>query len=192
MKISLKYRLQPLLEIKERAKKKAEILLAKAMARLEEEKKRLKKLEEEKQEIIRKRKEIRRHLHEHVCTGQAKVKESNFGINFLKRLEEEEKQKDQQIEQQKQVILDCETQVKRARREYIDAARELKVMQKHKELWRKKLQLFLSRKEEDEMDELGNIIHQGRIQMGDRGSSGMLHRIKRGSGFAGPSELTGV
>lgn len=160
MKVSLKYRLQPLLVIKEMAKKKAEILLAKAMARLEQEKKRLKKLEEEKQEIIRKRKEVRKSLHEHVCTGRAKVKESHYGINFLKRLEEDEKQKDREIEQQNQVIRDCETQVVRARREYINAAKELKVMQKHKELWQKKLQLFLSRKEENEMDELGNVIHQ--------------------------------
>ncbi|MBI2981081.1 MAG: flagellar FliJ family protein [Deltaproteobacteria bacterium] len=160
IKTALKYRLQPLLDLKVRAKQKAEILLAKAIAQLEAEKKRLKKLEEEKREIIQKRKEVRRELHERLCTGHAKVKESHFGVNYLKRLEEDEKQKDREIEQQHRTIQECETQVKRARREYIDAAKELKVMEKHKELWRKKARLFLNRKEENEMDELGNVIHQ--------------------------------
>ncbi len=38
----------------------------------------------------------------------------------------------------------------------------LQIMEKHKDLWRRKLAAELSRKEELEFDELGNIIHQRR------------------------------
>ena len=56
----------------------------------------------------------------------------------------------------------------RARRDYVDAARELQVMEKHKELWEKKLQNELTRKEEREMDELGGTIHQLRRWRGEK------------------------
>ena len=156
----LRYRLSPLLEIKKRIKKKAEIALAKALIRLEQEKKKLKKLEEEKEQIIRRRKECRRELHQKVCEGQAIARDGSVRVNFLRKLEEDEKKKDEEIKNQKQVIEDCELQVKRAKRDYIDAAKELRVMEKHKELWWKKVQKEISRREEQEMDELGNVIHQ--------------------------------
>jgi len=97
----LKYRLQPLLLIKERARKRAEIALAKALVRLEQEKKKLVKLEEEKKEIIRKRKKIRIELHEKVSTGLASAKDGQVGINFLRKLEDDEKLKDEEIVTQK-------------------------------------------------------------------------------------------
>ncbi len=155
-----KYRLQPLLQIKERARQRAEILLAKAIARLEREKKQLKKLEEEKQKIIARRKEVRRELHEKMLSGNAQARDSQIRGNYLQRLEEDQKKKETEIEAQKKLIEECEVQVKRSRRDYIDAAKELRIMEKHKELWRKKLDLELSRQEEKEMDELGNVIFQ--------------------------------
>ncbi len=156
----LRYRLQPMLDMKERAKKKAEIRLAKALKELDEARKKLKKLEEEKQQIIRRRKECRRELHEKVAAGAATAKDGHNRVNYLRKLEDDEKQKSEEIEQQKKAIEQCEMQVKRARREYIDAVKDLRVMEKHKELWRKKLQHEINREEEKEMDELGNVIHQ--------------------------------
>ena len=81
-------------------------------------------------------------------------------VNFLRKLEDDEKDKTEEIRVQKQVIENCELQVKRARRDYIDAVKDLRVMEKHKELWWKKVKAEISRAEEKEMDELGNVIHQ--------------------------------
>ncbi|MBI3540903.1 MAG: hypothetical protein HY073_02025 [Deltaproteobacteria bacterium] len=155
----LRYRLQPLVEIKTRAKKRAELRLAQALVKLENEKKKLKKLEEEKKEIIRRRKECRLELHHKVSEGEAHVRDGSVRVNFLRKLEEDEKKKEEEITQQKKVIENCETEVKRARRDYIDAAKELRVMEKHKDLWWKKVQAEIDREEEKEMDELGNVIH---------------------------------
>lgn len=166
----LRYRLEPLLEIKRRTKKKSEIRLAKAIARLEEEKKTLKKLEEEKQAIVRRRKECRQELHRKVSEGRARVRDGSVRVNYLRKLEEDEKRKEEEIKQQEQVIENCELELKRAKRDYIDAASDLRVMEKHKDLWRKKVQKELSRLEEREMDELGNVIHQLR-SMGERAES---------------------
>lgn len=160
LKKLLKYRLEPLLEIKKRAKKQAEIRLAKAIAKLEQEKKKLKKLEQEKQKIIERKKECRREFHDKVSAGAAKVQDGSIRVNYLRKLEEDQKEKEQEIEMQKQTIEACETEVKRAKRDYINAANDLRVMEKHKELWRKKVNKELSRLEEVEMDELGNAIHQ--------------------------------
>ncbi len=156
----LRYRLQPMLELKLRARKQAEVRLAQAIVRLEKEKKQLKKLEEEKQKILQRRKECRRELHEKVSEGRAHVKDGSIRINFLRKLEEDEKKKETEIVDQKQVIESCTLQLKRARRDYIDAVKELRVMEKHKGLWHKKVQKEISRIEEREMDELGNVIHQ--------------------------------
>ena len=155
-----KYRLQPLLVIKAQAKKKSEIRLARAIAELEKARKRLKELEREKEEILRRRKECRMELHRKVSGGQAHVKDGSVRINFLRKLEEDEKKKEEEIQAQKRVIENCETIVKRARRDYIDASKDLRVMEKHKELWRKKMNLELLREEEKEMDELGNVMHE--------------------------------
>lgn len=156
----LKYRLQPLLEIKNRAKKQAEIRLAQAIVRLEKEKKKLTKLEEEKQAIIKRRRDCRRELHDKILEGRAHARDGSVRVNFLRKLEEDEKKKEEEIRNQKQLIETCELQVKRARRDYIDAVKELRVIEKHKELWKKKVQKELTRIEEREMDELGNVIHQ--------------------------------
>jgi len=156
----LKYRLEPLLELKKRARQKAEIALAQAIGRLEREKKQLKKLENEKEAIIQRRKDCRRELHNKVLGGHAHASDGSVRVNFLRKLEDDEKKKVEEIQAQKQLIEYCETQVKRARRDYIDAVKELRVIEKHKELWKKKLQKELNRIEEREMDELGNVIHQ--------------------------------
>jgi len=156
----LKYRLEPLLLIKTRARKQAEIRLAQAIMRLEQERKKLKKLEEEKQTIIKRRKECRRELHNKILEGHAHARDGSVRVNYLRKLEEDEKKKAEEIENQKQVIENCELQVKRARRDYIDAVKDLRVIEKHKDLWKKKVQKELTRIEEREMDELGNVIHQ--------------------------------
>ncbi len=156
----LRYRLQPLVELKTRARQKAEIKLAQAIVRLEKEKKKLKTLEEEKEKILQRQSEGRMELHRKIAAGGAHVRDGSVRVNFLRKLEEDEKQKADEIAQQKELIQECELQVKRARRDYIDAVKDLRVIEKHKELWRKKVQAEISRDEEKEMDELGHTIHQ--------------------------------
>jgi flagellar export protein FliJ len=162
-----KYRLQALLTIKQRLKKKAEIQLARAIKELNEAKERLKELEKEKEEIIKAQEKARTEMTERMGSA-AYVGEGNVYMNFLRKLKEDEEAKEEEIEDQKQVVQEKEEGVALARREYIDACKELQVMEKHKELWEKKQRQELNKKEQREMDELGNTIHQLRRWRGER------------------------
>ncbi|HCU23378.1 MAG TPA: hypothetical protein DF383_00030 [Deltaproteobacteria bacterium] len=155
-----KYRLQPMLDVKLRNKRQAEINLGKAIRVLKEEEERLKVLEEEKQEIIRKREQARHEMAEMLRMGESVVADSHGHLNFIKRLKEDEEKKDVEIEDQKDTIRRAEDKVAAAKRDYIEACKEVKIMEKHKELWRKKLKIQLEKEEAKQMNELGNISHQ--------------------------------
>ena len=53
-----------------------------------------------------------------------------------------------------------------AKRDYIDACKEVKIMEKHKELWQKKVKQKLEYEEAKLMNELGNVGHQLRKMRG--------------------------
>lgn len=153
--------------IKAHAKKKAEIQLARAITELKKAKDKLEKLKEEKKKIIELWKEARKEMKSKMASG-AVVGEGNVHINFLRKLKEDEEKKEKEIEEQKNVVAECEDNVAKARRRYIDASKELKTMEKHKELWEKKIKAEITRKEEREMDELGSTIHELRRWRGER------------------------
>lgn len=154
-----KYRLQALLTIKERLKKRAEGALALAIKELSEARKKEKELIKQKDRIIKKIEDGRIKMSEGIGAGSS-IYDGTVHTNFLKSLEEDKEAKEKEIEEQKEVVAEAEKVVARARREYIDAVKELRVMEKHKELWRKKVEHELNRKEEREFNELANTVHQ--------------------------------
>jgi len=162
-----KYRLQALLNLKERLKRRAEIALAKAINELNEAQKKLARLEEEKEKIVENWKAARKEMRAQMDLGVA-VGRGNVHVNFIKKLKEDQEEKEEVIEDQKVVVEDCEGKVALARRNYIDAAKELQVMEKHKELWQKKINEELNAKEQKEMDDLGSTIHQLKKWRGEK------------------------
>lgn len=155
-----KYRLEPLLIVKERYKKQTEIELGRAIKKLKDEKERLKTLEKEKEEIIHKKREARLDMSRKVAVGETRIFDSSLHLNYLEKLQDDLTQKEKEIEKQHENIKEAEENLAKARRNYIDACKDLKTMQKHKELWIKKLNKELNMKEQKELNELGNVIHQ--------------------------------
>jgi len=155
-----KYRLAPLLIVKERHKKQMEIELGRAIKNLNEQKERLKKLQEEKEQIIQRKKNARLEMSRHVTAGETRIFDSSIHLNFLEKLQDDLVAKEKEIERQHEIIKEAEERVKKAKRDYIDASKDLKMMEKHKELWHKKLMKELNYKEQKELNELGNVIHQ--------------------------------
>jgi flagellar export protein FliJ len=155
-----KYRLQVLLILKERAKRACEIELAKALKQLELEKEKLKELEAEKDKIEKRIAKEYLLLNEKVSGGDAKMKDPQLRLNFIRKLKEDLEEIDEQILQQKETIKRAEKHVSRCRSNYMIAAQEMNMMEKHKELWEKQLQKQLSADENKVMNELGNVIHQ--------------------------------
>ena len=155
-----KYRLQVLLIIKERAKRKTEIELARAIKQLEEERKKLEKLEAEKKALEERIKQEQQEMREKVASGHALIKDPQVHLNFIRKLKEDLEELERKIEEQKEEIKKAEKKVQRCRANYILAAQEVNTMEKHKELWQKKVNLELSMEENKLMNELGNVIHQ--------------------------------
>ncbi len=153
--------------IKEREKDRAAAELARAITALHEAREKEKKLIKEKEDIVRRWFKARNEMRGEMDRGTV-VFEGNVHVNYLRKLKEDEEAKQAEIDEQHEVVLSCEDGVAKARREYIDAAKEHQVMVKHKELWRKKVEAELSRKEEREFDELGNTIHQIKKWKGER------------------------
>lgn len=161
-----RYRLQALLTIKQNEKKRAEFALAAAIKELSEAKKRGEELEKEKKEIIEKWNRARKKMTKEMTAGSS-IFDGTVHTNYLRKLKDDEKEKEKEIEEQKEVIKEATEAAAEARRDYIDASKALKVMQKHKELWKKKLDKELNKKEERELNDLGNIIHQLRKWRGE-------------------------
>lgn len=155
-----KYRLQVLLDIKFRAKRQAEIVLAKAIKKLKEEEEKLKELELEKKKIEEKIHKERNAMFVKVSGGGAMAKDPQVHKNFIRKLEEDLEEQERKIEEQKEVIKQAQKALQRARQDYLIAAQELNIMEKHKELWEKKIRKELTALEDKEMNELGQTIHQ--------------------------------
>lgn len=155
-----KYRLQPLLRMKDRAKRQAEMALAIAFKRLEEEKHKLEQIEKLLGQIRDRREQCREDMRQKVLTGQARIQQSHIHLGYMRKLEEDEQQLIEEKKTQKEEIRNAEEKVKRAKRDYVDAAYELTIMEKHRDLWRKQQQKALSALENKEMNELGNTVFQ--------------------------------
>lgn len=155
-----KYRLQSLLRVKEIQRQKAEIILAKRIKEMEEEKDKLKTLEDLKEEIADKREKARREMRNMVSSGQSRIRDSQFHLGYMTKLQEDEDKVDSEIKEQEEAVELAEEKLKKARRDYVDAAQEQDVMEKHKELWMKKQARNLTALENKQMNELGNTLHQ--------------------------------
>lgn len=154
-----RYRLQALLTIKENEKKRAERALAEAVSALNKARKKEEELIEEKKEIKKKWLFVRDEMRHKMDMGSV-VGMGNRFVNSMRDLKDKEEEKQKEIDEQREKVAEAAEALKEKRREYIDACKEVKVMLKHKELWAKKIREELSKKEEREMDELGNIIHE--------------------------------
>lgn len=155
-----KYRLQVLITLRLRRKRDAEIALAKAIKRLQEEKDKLVKLEEQKKQLTQRIEKERQEMREKVAGGDALIKDPQVHLNFIRKLKEDLEELEKKIEDQKEEIKRAEKRVARARSDYMIAAQELNIMEQHKELWEKKMQRELTAAENKMLGELGNVIHQ--------------------------------
>lgn len=162
-----KYRLEVLLRIKERLKKRAEMELARALKKLLEEQEALRRFEQELEEIIEKWNTGRLEMKSSFDGGPL-VGKGNVHVDYLRGIKEDEAAKRKEIDEQKEQVVQAETKVAAARRNYIDACKELQIMEKHKELWQKKMRGELGKLEARKLDELGNAIHQLKRWRGEK------------------------
>ncbi|HET6347409.1 MAG TPA: flagellar FliJ family protein [Myxococcota bacterium] len=160
------YRLQTLLEIRERKKEAAERHLSACFAALKVEKDKLAEMELELERMIHKRETRRREYLEKAMKGEVAAGHAVHTNKYIERLKELEVLQKEAIEGQKAVVRQREEDVEEARKALVVATQELKALEKHKEKWIEQVKKEIAAKEEDVMDELAQTIYM-RNQRGE-------------------------
>lgn len=153
-----KYRLETVLDIRNRAKDEA----ARQVAL------RFQQLEKAEQELARRRMNLQ-NCYEKQNQAQAKMSEDlSKGLqaqsilahqNYLNDLRKQEIELQAEVEKQIQTVANAEKEVEKAREKLVEAARELKAIEVHKENWKISERTEENRREQKISDEIGSILH---------------------------------
>jgi flagellar export protein FliJ len=162
------YRLQTVLEMRERAEDAAKDALAMAMRALAEAQAEQKRMEADLANRKRERAEkVAAHLEEALKKGSAANGMQNMN-RFEQRLREEEALLAERIEQQKDLVAQKQTEADQKRAELAEASKEKKAIEKHKEKWSKEVKHQREVHEELNQDEIGNTLHLQRQRAAGR------------------------
>ncbi len=158
------YRMQTLLEMRERAEEAAKEAFSEATRELVKAKAEQKRLEDDLERRKRERKErVEAYLKDVLAKGTG-IKGMNNMYAFEARLKDEEAQVALEIEKQKVVVRQAEKLVEQRRMEMAEAAKELKAIEKHKEKWEKQVKAERQAREELNQEEIGNALHLARTR----------------------------
>ncbi|HOT01962.1 MAG TPA: hypothetical protein PLY66_13240 [Acidobacteriota bacterium] len=152
-----KYRLQPVLDQKEKAKSDAEKALARAHQALAEEKRKLQELEEQKTRLLAQIDDARQKRDQKAMEGELTVQESQQYKMYIQGLHEQRKELDVRIYKQTKVVERAAEAVEKTKAELIRCAKEFEAMNKHKDGWLQQLKLEEQKKEQKLMEEIGMI-----------------------------------
>jgi flagellar export protein FliJ len=156
-----KYRLQPVLGAREQAKREAERLLAARMAQLaaaeEELARRVREVESCRERQATARAEMLEAMREGAAAARAVAHRTH-----LADLRAQEEALRAAVEEQKGAVARCEAELERARDALVEAAREVRVIEKHRENWRERERRESARREQKLNDEIGAILHERR------------------------------
>jgi flagellar export protein FliJ len=153
-----KYRLQTVLNIRNRAKDEAARLVA---LRLEQSR-------QTEEELLNRQRNLQTCYEKQNLARTAMNAELDKGVQakgvvthrvFLKDLREQEIELKTAVEQQKSAVERAEREVEAAREKLSEAAKELKAIEVHKENWQSGKRREQNRREQKISDEIGTILH---------------------------------
>jgi flagellar export protein FliJ len=152
------YRLQVLLEMRQRAEKEAQDKLAEERKKLAAEKKKLQDLKDQKQQMIQARLARRDELTQKMRSGQMSVKKVQEEYRYLDRMAQEITAMDDVIYRQEQAVKAQEVEAQHALDVLVEKSKELKAIEKHKEKWVAEVKAERAKVEEERMEEIGQNI----------------------------------
>ena len=158
------YRLQTVLEMRERAEEAAKEAFAAAMRALVEEQKKQKEMEEDlARRKVERAQKVAAYLQEALSKGSAANAMQNMN-RFEQRLRDEEAQLALDIERQKEVVAQKQKEADEKRGELAEASKEKKAIEKHKEKWSAQVKHERDAREELAQDEVGSALHLARAR----------------------------
>lgn len=154
------YRLQALLELRERAEEQAKEVFAQATQALRAEQDRLQELKDELQAMIEDRHRRRDEYARKLACGEMRVSDQAGAYRFLDRMKEAEGEQRAAIDAQQEAVEDAERYLRETQDALIAATQDLKALLKHKESWQTERKRVRAQKEADQLDEIAQTIYQ--------------------------------
>jgi flagellar export protein FliJ len=148
------YDLKVLLELREREQEEAEDEYARQIQELERRKEYLAKKHGDLEEAIERRKAMCAQHDERVKSGEATLAQMNVFESYLSGLRQDEIQLEDSIERAERAVSQQSEQVAQAKQGLIEATRELKAVEKHRENWEEEKAAEEQRRESAAMDEV--------------------------------------
>lgn len=154
-----KYRLQPVLGAREQLKREAERLLASGVAQLAEAEEELARRAREVDACLARQAQARAEMFGEMGGGAA-ASRALMHRTHLADLRAQEERLRAAVEEQRGAVSRCEAEVERARAALVEAAREVRVIEKHREGWQERQRRESARREQKLNDEIGAILHE--------------------------------
>jgi len=152
----LRYRMQTLLEMRERAEEGARLAFSEAMQALARATQEQKRLQDALERRERERKERVDAYLENLLARGADIQGMNTMYSFEARLKDEEAQVALDLEKQELAVNQAGKRVEQRRMELAEATRQLQAIEKHKEKWCRELKAERDKREELIQEESGN------------------------------------
>jgi flagellar export protein FliJ len=156
-----KYKLQPVLGAREQAKREAERLLAARTRQLAEAEEELARRLGAVEACSERQTSARAEMFEAMQAGVAAARALAHRTH-LADLRAQEETLRAEAEEQRGAVARCEAELERARAALVEAAREVRVIEKHKDNWRERERRESVRREQKLNDEIGAILHERR------------------------------
>ena len=157
------YRLQPLLEQKQEARKEAERELRRREQELDAQLAVLHSLQSQEQKLVEKRDQWRRDMLTKPGQGQAlSGREVLERAEYVKALKLEIEDAKSAVLSQGLVVEQCEARMQASRERVEDARREVEVLTKHRSKQEERFLRERQAKEELALDEIGNVLYAAR------------------------------
>jgi flagellar export protein FliJ len=152
------YRLQPVLDKRQRAKEDAEKALGAAQKALEAEMQKEAECVEAIEKIKRTKEEAKAEMNKKMLEGQMGVSDIQQHKNYLKSLDFEIQQARERLEQQREQVKRAEQAVAQKREALMEATKEFQAIEKHRENWVAQIKKEREEAEAKEQEEIGNVL----------------------------------
>ncbi len=153
-----RYRLEVLLDQKNRQQEKAQENLVEQRNQLKDALDNLSRLREAKEEKERSRRDRRARL----LSGSPGGDEVRQRADYLKALDADVLEAKRKILLQQITVTDCEEQVEVAKKQFEEAVREVQILEKHRAKAEQKFRRDQDEAEQRELDEIGSVLHAAR------------------------------
>jgi type III secretion system (T3SS) protein YscO len=153
-----KYRLQIVLDKRQKIKEDAEKNLAEAQQAVIAEQKKEQECVDEVEKAKQRKEDEKKELNKKTMEGLLSIEKIKMGKEFLKTLDFEIKKAQDKLEQQRLKVQEAKDFVEKRRAELVEATKEFQAIEKHKQKWHEQLKKEMEAKEQEEQEEIGNVL----------------------------------